>query len=226
MNDVLAKPFTREGMVRILKKHLCKLLKNPPPPGQAPDDLASPGVQHGPNASYANAMAAQAQMTMQQQIAANNAAAAAAQQQVHMQQAAQSQHMQQQMQAPGPQVKFEGTPMASPTTSSSWHSPSQQQQMNSHASPAMDGGHGGGGGGAGGGGGYMSAVGSGPMALTPGGTQRPPPPQYMGQGGQVLPQIGTPTMGRMPDVMGGGGDDRPEKRQRMAYGHPSGQYPQ
>lgn len=208
MNDVLAKPFTREGMVRILKKHLAKLLKNPPPPGQAPDDLASPGVQHGPNASYANAMAAQAQMTMQQQIVANNAAAA----QAHIQ-AAQNQHMQQQMQAPGPQVKFEGTPIPSPTTSSSWHSPSQ---MNSQTSSAMDGG-------GGGGGGYMSAVGSGPMALTPGGTQRPPQ-QYMGQGGQVLPQIGTPTLGRMPDIMGG--DDRPEKRQRMTYGHPSGQYSQ
>jgi osomolarity two-component system response regulator SKN7 len=233
MNDVLAKPFTREGMVRILKKHLTKLLKNPPPPGSAGDDMASPGVQHGPNASYANAMAAQAQMTMQQQIAANNAAAAAAaqqQQQAHMQAAAHNhqhlhhhhQQQQQQMQAPGagagPQVKFEGTPMPSPTTTSSWHSPSQQ--MNHNASPTMDGV------GGGGGGGYLSAVGSGPMALTPGGTQRPPPQQYMNQGGQVLPQIGTPSMGRMPDVMGGG-DDRPDKRQRLAYGQPQqGQYSQ
>lgn len=193
MNDVLAKPFTREGMVRILKKHLTKLLKNPPPPGSAGDDMVSPGVQHGPNASYANAMAAQAQMTMQQQIAANNAA-----------------HMQQQqsagMQAPGAQVKFEGTPMPSPTTTGSWHSPSQM----AHTSPTMDGA-----------GGYMSQVGGGggggPMALTPGGTQRP---QYVGQN-QVLPQIGTPTMGRMPD----GSDGPPEKRQRMGYGQP-GQYSQ
>lgn len=205
MNDVLAKPFTREGMVRILKKHLTKLLKNPPPPGSTGDDIASPGVQHGPNASYANAMAAQAQMTMQQQIAANNAA------QAHMQ-AAQAGQMQAsqmqaaQMQAPGPQVKYEGTPMPSPTTTGSWHSPSQ---MN-HTSPTMDGG------------GYMSAVGSGPMALTPGGSQRP---QYVNQN-QALPQIGTPTMGRMPDIMGGQGDDRPEKRQRLAYGQQQGQYSQ
>jgi osomolarity two-component system response regulator SKN7 len=209
MNDVLAKPFTREGMVRILKKHLTKLLKNPPAPGSAGDDMPSPGVQHGPNASYANAMAAQAQMTMQQQIAANNAAAAAQQhhqaQAAHMQ-AAQNQQMQ--MQAPGPQVKFEGTPMPSPTTTTSWHSPSQ---MNNHTSPTMDNG----------GGGYMSAVGSGPMALTPGGTQRPQ--QYMNQAGQVLPQIATPTLGRMPDIMG---DDRPEKRQRLAYGQSTAGYPQ
>ena len=62
------------------------------------------------------------------------------------------------------------------------------------------------------------------MALTPGGTQRPPPPGQQQQY-QVLPQIGTPTMGRMQmaDVMG---DDRPEKRQRMAYGQGPGGYSQ
>jgi osomolarity two-component system response regulator SKN7 len=188
-------------MVRILKKQLNKLLKNPAPPGSA-DDMPSPGVQQGP---YAGAMAAQ--ISIQQQMAANNAAAHMQHQQAAAAAAA--------MQAPGAQVKFEGTPMPSPTTTSSWHSPSQMPQ---HTSPTMDGG-------GPGGGGYMSAVGSGPMAMTPGGTQRP---QYVSQ---VLPQIGTPTMGRMPDIMGGGpgpgpGDDRPEKRQRLAYGQSQGAYPQ
>ncbi|KAB5533608.1 response regulator-like protein [Coniochaeta sp. 2T2.1] len=207
MNDVLAKPFTREGMVRILKKHLTKLLKNPPAPGSASDDISSPGVQHGPNASYANAMATQAQISMQQQIAANNAAA-----QAQMAAAAQQGQMQAAQMA-APQVKFEGTPMPSPTTTSSWHSPST---MN-HTTPTMDGG--------GGAGGYMSAVGSGPMALTPGGSQRP---QYVGGGQVQLPQIGTPTLSRMQMPDGSGMDDgRPEKRARLGYGQVGpGGYPQ
>lgn len=196
MNDVLAKPFTRDGMVRILKKHLKQLLKNPPAPGSAGDEtLNSAGVPGAPPApsSYPNAALAAAQMSMQQQMA-NAAAAAAA--------AAGGQ-----MQAP---VKFESTPIPSPTTTASWHSPSTMQQ---HTSPTMDGG---------GGGGYMSAVGgSGPMGMTPGGTQRGQ--QYGGQG--VLPQIGTPTLGRMPDIMGVS-DDRPEKRQRLGYGPPQGTYQQ
>jgi osomolarity two-component system response regulator SKN7 len=32
MNGVLAKPFTREGMLKSVKTHLSHLLKNPPPP--------------------------------------------------------------------------------------------------------------------------------------------------------------------------------------------------
>src|SRR5512140_3660328 len=57
----------------------------------------------------------------------------------------------------GGQVKFEQTPIQSPTTTSSWHSPSQMQQ----GSPSLDGG------------GYMNAQlgsGRGGMVLTPGGT--------------------------------------------------------
>jgi osomolarity two-component system response regulator SKN7 len=194
MNDVLAKPFTKDGMVRILKKHLTKLLKNPPPPGSTDNDSMSPTTMQPQQASnpaaYANAMAQQ--MSMAQQMAAANAG---------------------HMQAPSPQVqvKFEGTPMPSPTTTSSWHSPSQMQ----HTSPAMDGG------------GYMSAIGSGTgpggMVLTPGGSQRP---QYANQMLNQVQQVGTPTMGRMSDIMGGPGDDRPEKRQRLAYGQPQGQYQQ
>lgn len=51
MNDVLAKPFTKDGMVRILKKHLSYLLKNPPGPGE---DLGPNGGMQAP-AGYASA---------------------------------------------------------------------------------------------------------------------------------------------------------------------------
>lgn len=90
MNDVLAKPFTKEGMVRILRKHLPYLLKNPPPPGS--EDLAPPPPQNG----YVNANIMPMQMG----------------------------------------VKFETTPIQSPATSSSWHSPGTGLPQ---ASPTMDG---------------------------------------------------------------------------------------
>lgn len=41
MNDVLAKPFTKDGMIRILRKHLQHLARDPQPPG-ALDDLPQP----------------------------------------------------------------------------------------------------------------------------------------------------------------------------------------
>ena len=43
MNDVLAKPFTKEGMVRILKKHLHYMLKNPLPPEELAANGGGPG---------------------------------------------------------------------------------------------------------------------------------------------------------------------------------------
>jgi osomolarity two-component system response regulator SKN7 len=174
MNDVLAKPFTKDGMVRILRKHLPYLLKNPPPPGSTADDMGAPTAgQAGPVPPYPNS----AGMSMGQM--AGPAA----------------------MSSAGAQMKFEGTPIQSPATSSSWHSPSQI----SHTSPALDNG------------GYMSAVGPGQgMILTPGGTQRP---QYAG-----VPQVAAPTLMR-PDGLGGMGDDRPEKRQRL-YGPSQGAYSQ
>lgn len=175
MNDVLAKPFTRDGMVRILKKHLSYMLKDPQPPGMAEDNgQTAGGPGPGPPGS-AQGFGGPGGMAMPSMGA-------------------------------GGQVKFEQTPIQSPTTTSSWHSPGQM----AHPSPNLDGG------------GYMSAqIGSGPggMALTPGGTQRP---QYANQvvGGQVT----TPTLVRMPDGMGLG-DDRPEKRQRL-YGPAQGAYVQ
>lgn len=175
MNDVLAKPFTKDGMVRILRKHLPYLMKNPPPPGST-DDMGPSVVQSGPSASpFPNS----AGMPIGQM--AGPAA----------------------MSSAGAQIKFEGTPIQSPATTSSWHSPSQIAQT----SPALDNG------------GYMSAVGSGTgMIITPGGTQRP---QFAGQ---VVSQVGTPTLMR-PDGLGAMGDDRPEKRQRL-YGPTQGTYSQ
>lgn len=172
MNDVLAKPFTRDGMVRILKKHLSYMLKDPQPQGMSSDDpnqgVGAPGP--GPPASSQGYAGAPAGMT----IATMGA---------------------------GSQVKFEQTPIQSPTTTASWHSPGQMQQT----SPNLDSG------------GYMSAQigsGSGGMVLTPGGSQRP----------QFANQV-APTMNRMGDGMVGLGDDRPEKRQRL-YGPSQGAFVQ
>lgn len=177
MNDVLAKPFTRDGMVRILKKHLTYMLKDPQPQGLGPDDpsqaVGAPGP--GPPASSQGFAGPPAGMTIATM-------------------------------AGGTQVKFEQTPIQSPATTASWHSPGQMQQT----SPNLDGS------------GYMNAqIGSGPgsMVLTPGGTQRP---QFTNQ---VPTHLGAPTLNRMPDGMVGLGDDRPEKRQRL-YGPSQGAYVQ
>lgn len=162
MNDVLAKPFTKDGMIRILKKHLPHLLKNPPAPGSSMDDIMSAGeARHAAAAVATYSNAGGVGLT----------------------------HM-------GAPVKYETTPIQSPATTSSWHSPSQMTQQ---TSPHTDGG------------GFLAgSVGSGQtVVLTPGGSQRqtfhhgspphPPPPQ-----------LGNPT----PMVVA---DDRPEKRQRV-YG--------
>ncbi|KAK1753483.1 transcription factor prr1 [Echria macrotheca] len=176
MNDVLAKPFTRDGMVRILKKHLSFMLKDPSSVGLGSDDsgqtIGAPGPgPPGSSQQFAGGSAGMTLATMGQ----------------------------------GGQVKFEQTPIQSPTTTSSWHSPSQIQQ----GSPNLDGS------------GYMNAQlgsGRGGMVLTPGGTQRP---QYVNQ---VVNQVGAPPLGRMQDGMVLG-DDRPEKRQRL-YGPSQGTYVQ
>ncbi|KAK5653575.1 hypothetical protein OQA88_8837 [Cercophora sp. LCS_1] len=175
MNDVLAKPFTKDGMVRILKKHLYNMLKNPEAQSLSGDDGGQTAGGPGPGpTNQAQQFAGTAGMTLATM-------------------------------GQGGQVKFEQTPIQSPATTTSWHSPSQMHQT----SPNLDGG------------GYMSAQiggGTGSMVLTPGGTQRP---QYANQ---MVPQVGTPAIGRM-DGMGGLGDDRPEKRQRL-YGPSQGAYVQ
>jgi len=177
MNDVLAKPFTRDGMVRILKKHLSYMLKDPQSQGLSSDEqnqtvgAPGPGPPQGPQ-GFAGQSTGMTLTTM----------------------------------SGGAQVKFEQTPIQSPATTSSWHSPGQMHQT----SPNLDAG------------GYMSAqMGSGPggMLLTPGGSQRP---QFANQVGG---HTGTATLSRMGDGMVGLGDDRPDKRQRL-YGPSQGAYVQ
>lgn len=160
MNDVLAKPFTRDGMVRILKKHLSYMLKDPSQAVGLPTDDVGGGVQQtagGPQGFGGPGGMAMATM--------------------------------------GPAgVKFEQTPIQSPTTTASWHSPGPGGgggQM--QTSPTMDGS-----------GGYMSAQ---QMVLTPGGAHRP---QYAGQ-----PQPQQMVGGMVAGLVGG--EDRPEKRPRL-YG--------
>lgn len=192
MNDVLAKPFTKDSMIRVLRKHLAYMLKDPLQGGLNSDDTGQTAGTSGPpsqNQAYAN----------NQQAQANMMAAAAAMANSSM--------------GSGTQVKFEQTPVPSPTTSSSWHSPGQMNQT----SPNMDGG------------GYMNAGGSGPggMVLTPGGTQRPPPPPYQMMNNQVNNQLAGGSAGfqggghmQASEGMGMGGgseESRPEKRQRL-YG--------
>ncbi len=171
MNDVLAKPFTKDGMIRILRKHVTHLLKNPPPPGSSGDDMmaGTPQAGHpGPAAGYASTTMSMASIGGPPSVATSSST-----------------------------VKYETTPIQSPATSTSWHSPSQLQQT----SPHMDGG------------GFLaSAVNGGQaLAITPGGTQRPTFP------GGPAPPMGNPPIRGLPDGMGG--DDRPEKRQRL-YGPP------
>lgn len=163
MNDVLAKPFTKEGMVRILRKLLPYMLKNPQPPGSGED--MGQQTAGGPPSGYVNASNMGGMGAMQ---AAPTLAG----------------------------VKFETTPIQSPATSSSWHSPGPGQLQ--HASPSMDSA-----------GGYMQAP------VNGGGG--PPRPGF--QGGPS-PGMGGAPMRNMAE--GIPNDDRPEKRQRL-YG-PGGQY--
>ncbi|OAA56955.1 stress response transcription factor [Niveomyces insectorum RCEF 264] len=171
MNDVLAKPFTKEGMVRILKKHLPYLLKNPPPPG-AGDDMGQPTVG-GQHASYVNAPSMGAMSAMQTPTALSAIGS-------------------------GGTVKFETTPIQSPATSSSWHSPGPGQLQ--HASPNVEAG----------GGGYMGTA-------VNGGAGGGPRPNF--QGGPS-PGMGHASLRNLADSLPN--DDRPEKRQRL-YGQ--GPYP-
>lgn len=159
MNDILAKPFTKDGMVRILKRHCRHLLRDP----KSADMELNGAALSAPAASGSTP----AYSGMQAGGVANQ----------------------------GNAVKFEGgTPIQSPATTGSWHSPSQHM---AHASPNLDAG------------GYMTAGGavSAPqMVMTPAGMPR----------GAFAPHMGTPPVPRTADHMGGG-DERPEKRLRM-YG--------
>ncbi|KAL2272491.1 hypothetical protein FJTKL_06527 [Diaporthe vaccinii] len=55
MNGVLAKPFTKDGMIRILKQHLRHLLKNPAAADVEPNGVAPVPVPSGSTPSYSDA---------------------------------------------------------------------------------------------------------------------------------------------------------------------------
>lgn len=161
MRDVLAKPFTKEGMIGKLRKHLVNLLRNPPPesmmesmyPNGAPGQPPTPGPYSNQGMGMAPLSAASS----------------------------------------GPVTKFDTTPIQSPATSASWHSPSQMP----HASPTLAQDQG-----------YLGAGSGSQMVLTPGGTQKP---QYANT---MIPQMNIPPSQRMSENMQRS-EGPPEKRQRL-----------
>ncbi|KAI0594207.1 HSF-type DNA-binding-domain-containing protein [Biscogniauxia sp. FL1348] len=170
MRDVLAKPFTKEGMIGKLRKHLAHFLRNPPPEAMMDPMYSNGGLGQPPTpGAYANQG-----MGQLGPLSATSSGAVG---------------------------KFDTTPIQSPATSSSWHSPSQLP----HASPTMGQDQGG----------YLAAGSGSQMVLTPGGTQKP---QYANA---MMQQMGGPQ--RMPDGLQRQ-DGPPEKRQRL-YG-PQGNYNQ
>lgn len=158
MRDVLAKPFTKDGMIGKLKRHLPSFLRNPPPeammesmyPNGGPAQPPTPGPYPNPP------------MGMNMPVANSG-------------------------------VKFETTPIQSPSTSASWHSPGQVP----HASPNMAQAQG-----------YLEAGSGSQIVVTPGGTQRSQYPNPM------MPAITGSQASRL-DAMPNEGP--PEKRQRL-YG--------
>lgn len=161
MNDILAKPFTRDGMVKILKKYCGHMLKNP----------EAHAHELEPNGTPAPFSTAPSASTPTFAISASN-------------------------------MKLETTPINSPATSTSWHSPGTMMQ----ASPNLE---------TGGymtGGVHVSAGGTqmSQMVKAPGATMQAPGgmPQ-----GNFAPQLQNPAARhRMPEM---GGE---EKRQRLSYG--------
>ncbi|KAI1331533.1 HSF-type DNA-binding-domain-containing protein [Xylariaceae sp. FL0255] len=168
MKDVLAKPFTKEGMVGKLRKHLASLLRNPPAESMMEPMYLNGSGQPPTPGPYQNQGMGIAPLPPT---------------------------------TSGPVTKFDTTPLQSPSTSNSWHSPSQIPQPSPTIAHDQ--------------GGYLAAGSGSGLVLTPGGTQKP---QY---GGGMMPQMaGGP---RMPDGLSRQ-DGPPEKRQRLYA--PSGSYSQ
>ncbi|KAI4595731.1 kinase-regulated stress-responsive transcription factor skn7 [Pestalotiopsis sp. 9143b] len=167
MKDVLAKPFTKEGMISKLRKHLANLMRNPPQPTEVYVDQYGNGQPPTPG-PYSNP-------AMSLPISAASSSGMA---------------------------KFETTPVQSPATSASWHSPGQLP----HASPNLNHEQG-----------YMAAGNGVQMGMNPGGPSQPRFPNTM------LPAM-TTGQGRMPEGMPN--DGPPEKRQRLHGPTFQGQYPQ
>jgi len=168
MNDVLAKPFTKDGMIRILKKHLPYLLKNPP--AADGDELmggGGGGALHAPQPVSTPGYAAPPPLSMGGTM------------------------------GPAASVKYETTPIQSPATTSSWHSPGGPMAQHAQASPHLDGG-----------------------AFMAGGP--PPRPAFPGAVA-AAPQMSNPPIRSLPEALAAG-DDRPGKRQRVYV--PPGQFAQ
>ncbi|CAJ2509236.1 Uu.00g142620.m01.CDS01 [Anthostomella pinea] len=162
MRDVLAKPFTKEGMIGKLRKHLVNFLRNPPPEAMMDPIYPNGGPAQPPTPGpYLNQGMGMAPLSAT---------------------------------SSGPVAKFDTTPVQSPATSSSWHSPSQLP----HASPTISHDQGA----------YLAAGSGSQMVLTPGGTQRP---QYASA---MIPHMGGPQ--KIPEGMQRH-DGPPGKRQRL-YG--------
>ncbi|KAI1468356.1 HSF-type DNA-binding-domain-containing protein [Daldinia caldariorum] len=161
MRDVLAKPFTKEGMIGKLRKHLANFLRNPPQESMMDSMYPNGGQGQPPTPGpYSNQGMGMAPLSAT---------------------------------SSGAVGKFDTTPIQSPATSASWHSPGQMP----HASPTMGQDQG-----------YLGAGSGSQMVLTPGGTQKP---QYANT---MIPQMGVPPQQRMPDGMQRS-EGPPEKRQRL-----------
>lgn len=156
---MLAKPFTKEGMIGKLRRHLAAMLRNPPAEGMMETMYPNGGPGQPPTPGpYANQGMGMAPLSAT---------------------------------SSGPVTKFDTTPIQSPATTSSWHSPSQLP----HPSPTLAQEHAG----------YLAAGSGSQIVLTPGGTQKPH------FAGGMIPQMTTTQ--RLPL------DGPPEKRQRL-YGPP------
>ncbi|KAI0123716.1 response regulator-like protein [Xylariales sp. AK1849] len=160
MRDVLAKPFTKEGMIGKLKKHLASFLRNPPPEALMVESMYPNGAAPPTPGPYPN-------NNMSLPMSATSSTGVA---------------------------KFDTTPIHSPSTSASWHSPGQLP----HASPnlAQDQG-------------YLTAGSGSQMPMTPGGASRSHFPTSM------MPAM-TSQGGRMGEAMPPN-EGPPGKRQRV-YG--------
>jgi len=168
MNDVLPKPFTKEGMLRALEKHLPGFKKNAQPQFPPSSMAHAGGFVAPPHAPLGLNMG---------QLSATQS------------------------------LKEESSPGKSPATATSWHSPNQLPGASPIGAPQ----------------GYMQQpIGDNrAYAMTP--THPHPQPGFQAPPNQVM---GGPRTAphRMSD-MAGAPDDHPEKRQRMAYPPPQGNFP-
>lgn len=232
INDVLAKPFTREAMVRILKKHLARMLKNPQQEttsligddlGQTVAGAAGPGPPPTPGNHHHQGYGAAPQLPPQLPPSGMTMAA-------NMANMANMTNMA----GPGPgsqQVKFEQQTPIEPSSAGPWgHSPGGQLGGQPQTSPTLET--------AGGAAGYMTAVGNatgpgpGGMVLTPGDTQRPPPQGYGNYmpaaapvaadpvGAAVAAMAGNPNLGGAGKraTPGAGPGEDPGAKRRRVYG--------